>query len=881
MTPERWRQINRLFEVARVRPAHERAGFLETATEGDPDLRREVESLLAQADSHDHFFGPPALVDRTPSDREAQPGRGLVGAEFGSYRIVSLLGAGGMGEVYLAQDRKLGRDVAIKVLPSGLTADPDRRARFEREARVLASLSHSNIGSIYGLEDFGGRQALVLEYVAGETLEDRLRSRPIPMAEALGIARQIADALDTAHAKGVVHRDLKPANVKVAPEGRVKVLDFGLAKAALGDAPGPDFSSQVTMTAESTRLGLIVGTPRYMSPEQARGDVVDRRTDIWAFGCVVYELLTRRVAFAGPTIAETIAAVLERAPDWTALPTATPEALRSLLRQCLEKDPERRLRDFRDVRLGIDALLDTASPAPTSSAERLHGRHRWAWGAVGAAALAVGLIAGLPRLRSPSGAEPTTAAKGSPPSIAALPLANLSGDPGDEYVANGITDSLITDLAGAPNLSVIARDAVFRYKDRGIDSLTAGRELGVTYVLEGSVQRSGDKVRVNMRLVDVTTGRNIWAAPFEQEAKDLFRIQAAIADRTLEALRSNLSPTLHGTPRRPTTNERAYDDYLQGLYYYYNSENASGTPERSERAITFFERAIAADPEFALAHGALGSAFAQRAFYFDTNRVWEQKAFAAIERALALDPDLAEAYLARAQLAWSLPNGFPHETAVRDLRRALALSPSLAVAYGELAKIYQHVGLLDKSREASAHVLRLDPGNTVAMERRRLTYIYERQCTTAIELVEREAAGRRRTRAEALDCAGRTDEASKELAAIPTPGEMERSQVARLLARAGRIDAARKAIAQLSDVAENRDRLSHQHHAQYNLGAAYALMGQTRQAVALLMKAAREGLPCFPLFERDPDLDSLREDPEFAEFMRRLKADWARLGATL
>src|SRR5687767_2250574 len=281
------------------------------------------------------------------------------GTRIGVYQIEFRIGAGGMGEVYRARDTKLRRDVAIKILPRVFTSDPDRLMRFEREARMLATLNHPHIGAIYGLEDADGMLALVLELVDGETVANRIARGPLPVKDALTLARQIADALDAAHEKGIVHRDLKPANIKITSEGTVKVLDFGLAKAA--GAATADHTQSPTATAGGTREGVILGTAAYMSPEQARGLKVDKRTDIWAFGCVLYEMLTGRLPFAGHTVSDTIAAILEREPDWKALPDGTPASIRRVLQRSLEKDLKRRLRDIGDARLELDDVLSSAA----------------------------------------------------------------------------------------------------------------------------------------------------------------------------------------------------------------------------------------------------------------------------------------------------------------------------------------------------------------------------------------------------------------------------------------------------------------------------------------------------------------------------------------
>ncbi len=276
------------------------------------------------------------------------------GTKLGSYEIIAPLGAGGMGEVYRARDTKLGREVAIKVLPQEFAGDEGRLARFEREAQLLASLNHPNIAAIHGLEESNGIRHLILELAPGKTLAERLAAGPLPVEEALSVCRQIAEALEAAHEKGIVHRDLKPANVKVTPEGKVKVLDFGLAKALEGERAEQDASTSPTLSEVATRAGVILGTAPYMSPEQARGKPLDKRTDIWSFGCVLYEMLTGRAAFSGETVSDTIAAILDREPDWKALPNDTPATIRLLLRRCLEKDRNQRLHDIADARIEIE-----------------------------------------------------------------------------------------------------------------------------------------------------------------------------------------------------------------------------------------------------------------------------------------------------------------------------------------------------------------------------------------------------------------------------------------------------------------------------------------------------------------------------------------------
>jgi len=397
-----WADLEAIFHEALARAPADRAAFLAERC-ADPNLRAEVETLLRAHGSAASALEVPLVAPQT---------RLKTGMRVGPYEVLAELGAGGMGEVYRARDAKLGREVALKILPFIFTSDPERLARFEREARMLAALNHPHIGAIYGFEESESIHALVLELIDGPTLADRLAKGPIPVTEALGIATQIADALEAAHDKGIIHRDLKPANIKITSAGVVKVLDFGLAKLADPAEAGHDtskteMSASPTITVGGTRPGMILGTAAYMSPEQARGQAVDKRTDIWAFGCVLYEMLTGRTAFGGETISDTIAAILDRQVDWGALPEATPSSIRRLLQRCVEKDPKRRLHDIADARIELEDARGAAGPPPLSTdigpaqsdaltgtipAARLRRRDRLAWTIAVLAVVAAGVL---------------------------------------------------------------------------------------------------------------------------------------------------------------------------------------------------------------------------------------------------------------------------------------------------------------------------------------------------------------------------------------------------------------------------------------------------------------------------------------------------------
>ena len=445
---EAWPRLKEAFEGARALASDARPAYLAEVCNGDEALRREVELLLAHHDQAASFLETPAM----PFD-DSLVAKSLEGQCIGPYQVSALIGTGGMGEVYRAHDAKLGRDVAIKVLPPMFTADRERVARFDSEARMLAALNHPHIGAIYGLEEAGGMPALVLELVDGETLADRLRRGPVPTGDTLAIARQIADALDAAHRKRITHRDLKPANIKVTPDGLVKVLDFGLAKALASDVTATQGISQSpTAAIDATRVGVILGTAAYMSPEQARGLPVDTRADIWAFGCVLYEMLTGRPPFTGQTVAETLAAILEREPDWKALPSSTPARIRELLRHCLQRDLALRVQHIAEAR----DVLDQAQ----------RGWHPWRIAAIAAAVVAT-LAAALFPLVKP-----------------AVPVTSPS-----EYTQ--LTN--FTDSATAPSLSPDGRMVTFK---RGEDSFLSRGQIYVKLLPNGeSVPLTNDAGR--------------------------------------------------------------------------------------------------------------------------------------------------------------------------------------------------------------------------------------------------------------------------------------------------------------------------------------------------------------------------------------------------
>jgi len=529
----------------------------------------------------------------TPNDSKTWIGRSI-----DQYRVLSLIGAGGMGVVYRARDSKLGRDVALKVLPEEFSQDRERVMRAEREARLLASLNHPNIAAIYDMKESDGSRCLVLEYVDGETLAERLKRGRVPVKDSLEICRQIAEALDAAHRAGIIHRDIKPANIKVTPEGRVKVLDFGLAKSLTAENPVTDSSDEPTLLTQMLPEA-VVGTPAYISPEQLRGGIIDRRADIWALGCVLYELLTGRRAFSGANIPEVIASILKGDPDWTTLPEDTSPRVRQFLKRCLEKDPIRRLNDIADAR---SLPLETVAPQNRAEAE-------------------------------PNSEKATR-------SLAVLPFVNGGGNEEMDYLSDGLTESIILGLSQLPELRVMARSTVFRYKGRSDEAQNIGRELGVRAVLTGRVLQRGEMLLISAELVDVDNGWQLWGDQYRRKSADIFAIEEDIAKEISEKLRLRLTPEKQNRlAKRYTENAEAYHLYLKGRFHW-----GKRTAEGLHRAIQYFREAIEGDPTYALAYAGLAEGYVPLAFYCHLSPTDAlPKARCAAEKALEIDPKLAEA----------------------------------------------------------------------------------------------------------------------------------------------------------------------------------------------------------------------------------------------
>ncbi len=662
MKDARWQEVSQLYFKALELPERERDAFLRTCK--DEELRQEVLSLLADENMARSFLERPALEMNTGPEIVEKPS--LIGGQFGSYHVVSELGRGGMGEVYRAEDQKLGRDVAIKVLPKEFARNPERLVRFRREARALASLNHPNIAAIYGLEESDEADYLVLELVEGDTLHG-----PLPLGTALDYACQVAEALEAAHEHGIVHRDLKPANVKVTPQGRIKVLDFGLAKAIWGTEVKPDLS-RTAGTGDGIVTSHILGTPGYMSPEQTRGGEVDQRTDIWAFGCLLYELLAGKRAFHGENVSHTVAAVLEHEPEWSALPAKTPIKVRDLLRHCLQKDANRRLCNIADALVTVQEVRRVQARRTAQRAAAVPSRGR----------------------------RPTA---GHIHALAVLPLTNLARDPEQDYLADGMTDALITELAQIRALRVISRTSAMHYKGTTKTVPEIARELGVDGIVVGPVMRAGDRLRITAQLIHAASDRHLWAHSYERDLRDVLQLQSEVARTIADEIHVALTPQERARLSRVRqVNVESHEAYLRGHYHWGRAQ-----PDRS---IENFQRAIALDPDNAQAYAGMADAqcmLISAVLQAAPPAQIAPLARAAALRALELDENLAEPHVSLARVL------FWHDRdpagAERELHRAIQLNPNYAMAHLQCGILFGDLQRNNESAASFRRALQLDP----------------------------------------------------------------------------------------------------------------------------------------------------------------------------
>jgi eukaryotic-like serine/threonine-protein kinase len=667
-----------VFRSASAVSPDERRAFVDRRCGGDEVLRADVEALLAQ-----HEERAPTLAFASDA--------GAIPPMFGSYRIEQRIGAGGMGEVWSATDVRLGRRVAIKFLPSNVTFDPSRVARFENEARTASALNHPNILTVHELGEAGSTHFIVTELVEGRTLRERINQGPLPLDEALEIGGQIASALAASHEAGVVHRDVKPENVMIRPDGLVKVLDFGLAK-LLELTPGAD-------AQRLTKEGSVVGTPGYMSPEQLRGEPVDPRTDVWSLGIVIYEMVTGRRPFLGdPSVM--VARILRDDPPAVRSPTGDiPPRLESLIGKALQKERHGRhgsARELLDELHAVERL--TLAAAPTSRRRRLSRP------AIAAAVVVIALLLALTtamllRRDGDAAVRPETIR-----SIAVLPFANLSGAAENEHLSDGMTDELIHALGKVPGLNVVSRTSSFALKGQTGDVRELGRRLDVGALVDGSVNKSGNRLRVTAQLVSAANGYQLWSEVYDRELTDVFAIQEEIATAVARALATRVGERPLVTAS--TGDMEAYELYLKGRQASQNWMIA----ESLHDAITNYRAALARDPSFARAWAGLADAYSLMDHTLGVTTLAPAETYRlarqAANRALELEPASAEALAALGHI--EVHQG-EFESAERNLRRATELNPSSATARLWFALLFRTLGRNEESVEQFRRAREADP----------------------------------------------------------------------------------------------------------------------------------------------------------------------------
>jgi serine/threonine protein kinase/tetratricopeptide (TPR) repeat protein len=654
--------------------------------------------------------------DKRPNDEGAGPTRSFdssvtgPGSQIGPFRIERELGRGAVGVVYLAHDTKLDREVAIKSLPAEVMANPKARSRFTREARVLASLNHPNIATIY--EEFQEAEDvayLILEYVPGQTLAEHIAKKPLKLEEALSITLQIAEAVAAAHEHDVIHRDLKPGNIKITPEGKVKVLDFGLAKAVGSEA--------VDQQSTVTEPGRVIGTPAYMSPEQARGKPADKRSDIWSFGCVLYEMLTGRLPFKGETISDTLANILQTDPNWQALPQDTPANIQVLLRRCLEKNPRRRLQHIGDAAIEISetlSLLTTASsattPAPVLFKAEVTGKPklRTVTMIIGAAIIIVLSAIAVRFIPRKQTQRPSKEIR-----LVVLPFENL-GSAEDEYFADGIAEEIMSRLSAIRTLGVISRTSAIRYKNSSKTIQQIGDELGVEYVLEGTVRwdrpsEGPSRVRVTPQLIRVPDDTHLWSERYDAVLANIFEVQSDIAEQVAKALDITLlEPERRTLASRPTENMEAYDYYLQGNNYWYRQWLGYSGQEVMVNSVEMYEKAVELDPNFALAWARLARVHLRSYAYWRTDPTPErlEQAQRSLDHALALDPGHPEVILAHGYYYYWTED---YRQALEYFQQALKKAPNNGEILGAVGIAHRRLGEWETAISFFKPALQSDP----------------------------------------------------------------------------------------------------------------------------------------------------------------------------
>ncbi len=911
MPDPHWENLKEIFHAAVALAQAERYSYLDRACEGNPSFRQAVESLIKSHEETSNFVDTPAYqaaAEMLVEDLEFKSGQTLA-----HYRLLSLLGQGGMGKVYLADDTRLHRKVSLKFLSSSFAEDSQRLHRFEQEARAVSALNHPNILTIHEIGEADDHRFIATEFIEGQTLRERMRSG-LDIDDALDIAIQVASALVAAHRVNIAHRDIKPENIMIRKDdGLVKLLDFGLAKLSVprAVATGPVDTETETRMRANTAPGVVMGTVAYMSPEQARGDTVDERTDIWSLGVVLFEMVAGCSPFMAGTSNEVISAILAKtpAPPLARFAHDVPARLEEIVEKALTKNRDERYQTSKDLLIDLKRLKQslelkagmerTASPEKlgspisdrdvnitenvvseaaarirsASSAEYIvdqvksHKRGVTAIAAVTLLAIATGIFIYAWRLK-----HIATPARSEIKSLAVLPLKSL--DTGDNYLGIGIADAVIRRISQTGQLTVRPTSAVLKYVKEDTDSLGAARQLNADAILEGTVQRAGDRLRVSVNLLRASDGASLWADSFDMNAADIFAIQDKVAQQVATRLQLRFdSEQQVGSNSKYPTNPIAYQFYIKGNFSL--DERGEDSMPQMQTTIDFFKKAIEADPNYALAHAQLAFAYVWTALFIQpAEPKWAELAREEIKRSQELGPKLAETHVAHALLLWSAPEGYQNEAAIRELLLAKQLNPNLSGA--DLPALYGHIGLEDEAARELQRALDIDPTSQTLKD-----------LTIHLPYLSGKADEWFSARQKLYPTAGpvpwyflrkgRLDEAQKaideRLPRTPDDPDLLMEQ-ALLFALRGDFHEAETRVPGI--IAKIQPNYLSRHHSTYDAACIYALAGESGEAVKWLKETAATGFPNYPLFARDPFLDRIRQAPEFVKVMAEQKAQWEK-----
>jgi serine/threonine protein kinase/tetratricopeptide (TPR) repeat protein len=788
----------------------------------------------------------------------------MIGQTISHYRILEQLGAGGMGVVYKAHDSRLDRALALKLLPEDMAQQPQALERFRREARAASALNHPGICTIYDIGEENGRAFIAMEFIDGETLRSHIHGTALPVEEILKFGIQIAEALDAAHAEGIIHRDIKPANIFITKRGNVKVLDFGLAKLVPKGIASPDPESGGEPAESTSIVGIISGTPSYMSPEQVRGDELDGRTDIFSLGLVMYEMATGRQAFGGGTGGAIIEAVLTRPPvSVRSINPEIPANLEAIIDQALHKNRDQRYQSAADILGDLELLKREIDSGRTAREERTQPVLTSTTGPLSSAA-----HPGPSTSTQHTGTLRRPRVSRTIGSLAVLPFENVSRDPENEYLSDGIAGSLINNLATVPKLRVMAQSTVFRYKGRAIDPQAVGRELNVRAVLTGRVMQSGGALRIGTELVDVATGSQLWGAQFDRKPGDIFVIQDEISNEISGKLRLQLTRAeKKRLIRRHTEDAEAYRLYLQGRHHWNR-----WTEEGFYKAIGYFQQAVEKDPGYALAYTGVAESYVLLGWnsYLPPKDAFP-KGKAAATIALRLAPDLGEAHTPLAASLWLHDWHWPEAQA--EFQRSLALNPTYPTANHWYAEYTMTMGRQVDSIAKMKNSQELDPLSLIINVAIGWASYMARRYDQAIEQLLRTAE---------LDpnypvtywilgllyrIAGRYDlaiPAGEKGVDLSGGSPLMRAALAHTYGKAGRAADARHVLDDLTELAK------HKYVAPHFLAGIHIGLGDNDRAMDCLEKSWDERCHWLIYLHIDPSMDDLRSDPRFDDLLKRV-----------